>query len=102
MTNRFTDKEIKTISTKLSKVDTSLTLKASQIIKQLLEEREGYKNLIGEAVKLLESSDKHKWKCINVGMYDSIYECVVCGAQHMEQADNPDTWLNRQISICKK
>ena len=37
-----------------------------------------------------ELCTKHNWKCISPGEYDSLYECVKCGKQHMDSIDNPE------------
>jgi hypothetical protein len=31
--------------------------------------------------------DKHSWKCISPGIYDSTYQCVNCGMVHIESID---------------
>lgn len=59
------------------------------------DERSEHKNRIAATAilkKLIIKSkwkpNKHQWKCIDPGMYDDLYECIYCGEQNMESADN--------------
>jgi len=38
-------------------------------------------------------TNKHKWKCISPGLYDSLYECKKCKLRCMEAIDNIDSVL---------
>jgi hypothetical protein len=36
---------------------------------------------------------KHKWEVLgDPGMYDTLYQCVVCEEKNMESADSMATW----------
>lgn len=50
----------------------------------------GHKNAAGFTVPMIPVLEgiKHKWKCTSPGMYDSTYECSVCGKINIEQIDN--------------
>jgi len=37
---------------------------------------------------LSEEQDKHKWECVNSGMYDSEYQCQKCGKRNFWSVDN--------------
>lgn len=36
---------------------------------------------------------EHNWVPVWSGEYDTLYRCVFCGEEHLEQADDPDSWL---------
>ncbi len=37
--------------------------------------------------------NKHKWTCIDSGMYDSLYHCPTCLIKQWWSVDNPETEL---------
>lgn len=80
-------------------VQSSVNYLASQVPGKLNGPPDESANQSATAFDVGITNDKHNWKCISAGEYDTMYECQRCDETHLESIDNPES--EPPITGCK-